>query len=112
MNELANIPIEPPRGPDASALDPTAVAQWLERLGNEWVLNEQGHLHKAYKFADFASALEFVNEVGRLSDEVDHHPFIGLTWGRAEITIWTHSVGGLSEADFVFCAHCDRIFTG
>ena len=46
--------------------------------------------------------------VGAMADEVDHHPEICLTWGRATVTIWTHSVGGLSEADFVFAARADQ----
>jgi len=40
--------------------------------------------------------------------DFDHHPESCLTWGRAAITITAHSVGGLSEADFVFAARADQ----
>jgi len=68
---------------------------------------EDHHLTKTYRFKDFQEALEFTNRVGGLAESVDHHPEICLTWGRVTLTLWTHSIGGLSEADFVFAARAD-----
>jgi len=103
---LANRPLKPPR--DGAALSGTPLSDLYAELGNGWELVDDHHLQKDYRFDDFASALAFTNEVGAMADEVDHHPEICLTWGRATVTIWTHSVGGLSEADFVFAARADQ----
>ena len=111
MSNLAEMSIQPPRGPEARPMQPGMVQDWIERLANEWGLDDQDHLHKKYAFGNFSDALAFVNRVGQLADEVDHHPHIFLTWGVVRITIWTHSIGGLSEADFIFAAKCDRLFT-
>ena len=37
-----------------------------------------------------------------------HHPDIFLTWGKVKVTLWTHSVGGLSENDFILAAKADQ----
>jgi 4a-hydroxytetrahydrobiopterin dehydratase len=85
----------------------------LTELGGGWELGaEAKRLRKTYRFDSFAAALAFVIDVGRMADDVDHHPEIALAWGRATIEIWTHTVGGLSVNDFVFAAKADRIAAG
>lgn len=79
------------------------------QLKNDWQVIDEHHLEKIFKFADFQKALDFTNAVGELAEAVNHHPEICVTWGKAKITIWTHSIGGLSEADFVFAARCDEL---
>ena len=59
---------------------------------------------KQYRFPDFRQALAFVNRVGELAEEEGHHPDIELGWGRVKLTLWTHSIGGLSENDFILAA--------
>ena len=54
-------------------------------------------------------ALDFVNRVGMLAEEQGHHPDILLAWGKADITLWTHKIDGLSESDFIMAAKIDRL---
>ena len=107
MSELATREIQPPRGPDAAALSTDQIEQLLKELGGGWQFVDDQRLEKEYPFPNFQSALDFTNQVGELAEAADHHPEICLTWGKARVSIWTHSVGGLSEADFVFAAKCD-----
>lgn len=107
MSELATLEIKPPRG-DEKSLKGDELSALDQQLGNGWKVVEGHHLEKTFKFQDFQEALDFTNRVGALAEQVDHHPEICLTWGKTKITIWTHSIGGLSEADFVFAARCDR----
>ena len=58
---------------------------------------------------DFQKTLDFVNRVGAVAEEQGHHPDILLTWGKAEVTLWTHKVNGLTESDFIMAAKIDRI---
>jgi len=86
----------------------------LEALHNAvpaWNVIEEHHLAREYKFPDFAKALEFVNRVGALAEEQGHHPDILLAWGKAEITLWTHKVDGLTESDFIMAAKIDRLIS-
>jgi 4a-hydroxytetrahydrobiopterin dehydratase len=74
-----------------------------------WTLVNEHHLEKDYRFKDFAEALAFVNRLGAAAEAAGHHPDIFLTWGRVKITLWTHSIGGLSEADIHLAAEADKL---
>lgn len=106
---LADRPLNPPRGGGVEPLEGEALAELAAQLDNDWQVVDEHHLEKEYSFEDFQAALDFTNRVGALAEEADHHPEICLTWGKASITIWTHSIGGLSEADFVFAARADQL---
>ncbi|MGA9533512.1 MAG: 4a-hydroxytetrahydrobiopterin dehydratase [Anaerolineales bacterium] len=109
MANLAERPLNPPRGGGHEPLKGEALSQLADQLDDGWDVIDEHHLKKSYKFDDFQGALDFTNRVGELAESVDHHPEICLTWGKATITIWTHSIGGLSEADFIFAARSDRL---
>jgi 4a-hydroxytetrahydrobiopterin dehydratase len=108
MTDLASTPIRPvPEG--TPPLAPAEAGALLSRLGADWQVVDGKKLRKTYRFRDFAGALEFVNQVGHMADNVDHHPDVHLAWGKATIEIWTHTVGGLHAIDFAFAARCDHI---
>jgi 4a-hydroxytetrahydrobiopterin dehydratase len=110
-DELSASPIRPV-AKGTPGLAPPEIAQLLTVVGNGWEVEHGKKLGKTYRFDDFAKALAFVNQVGNLAEQVEHHPDIELGWGRARIEIWTHSVGGLHRIDFVFAARCDHLFAG
>ena len=66
-------------------------------------------LLKKFKFVNFLKSQEFVNEVGKISEEEGHHPDISFGWGYAEIKVTTHAIKGLSENDFILAAKIDKI---
>ena len=108
MSDLAARECVPCRG----GIDPLRGAElerWHDMLGNDWQVIDGHHLEKTFKFADFVQALDFTNKVGALAEEVNHHPEISLTWGRVHISIYTHKIGGLAEADFIWAAKVDRL---
>jgi 4a-hydroxytetrahydrobiopterin dehydratase len=82
----------------------------LQKQVDGWNVVEDHHVTKTFKFPDFRKALEFVNRVGELAEEQGHHPDIFLTWGRVEITIWTHKINGLTESDFILAAKIDQLY--
>ena len=108
MSDLASRECIPCRG----GIEPLAgddLAHWYELLGNEWKLVDSHHLEKTYRFDDFVQALAFTNKVGALAEEINHHPEISLTWGRVRLTIYTHKIDGLADADFIWAAKVDRL---
>jgi len=80
------------------------------RLIKGWEAPGDRQLCKAYRFPDFKQALEFVDRVGAMAEEQNHHPDLYLAWGVVRVEVWTHKIDGLTESDFVFAAKCDRIF--
>ena len=77
-----------------------------------WKVINEHHIVRAFTFPDFKQALAFVNRVGSLAEEQGHHPDILLSWGKAEVTLWTHKIDGLTESDFIMAAKIDRLATG
>ena len=107
MAELASKTCVPCRG----GVPPLAGKE-LENLSKEvpqWRVMNGHHITREFKFPDFKQALAFVNQVGAIAEEQGHHPDIFLTWGKAEITTWTHKIDGLTESDFILAAKIDRI---
>ena len=84
----------------------------LHKVVPQWTVIDEHHLVREFKFPDFAQALAFVNRVGAVAEEQGHHPDILLAWGKAEITLWTHKVNGLTESDFIMAAKINRLLPG
>lgn len=79
----------------------------------EWqVIEVDGipRLERRFKFQNFVDALDFVNAVGKIAEEQDHHPLITLTWGEATIDWWTHAINGLHKNDFIMAAKTDELY--
>jgi 4a-hydroxytetrahydrobiopterin dehydratase len=72
-----------------------------------WELVDNHHLAKTYRFKNFADALAFVNRVGAIAEDQNHHPDIWLAWGKVKLEVWTHKIEGLTESDFIFAAKVD-----
>src|SRR6202453_1809870 len=91
---------------------PPLAGRELETLANR-VPQSPGvssyHHTRAFKFADFAQALAFVNKVGAIAEQQGHHPDILLARGKAEVTTWTHKINGLTESDFILAAKIDKL---
>jgi 4a-hydroxytetrahydrobiopterin dehydratase len=108
MPDLASKTCVPCRG-DTPALKGKEL-EAIHRDVPEWkVVNEQ-HITRNFTFPDFKQALAFVNRVGDVAEEQGHHPDILLGWGKAEITLWTHAINGLSESDFIVAAKIDKLY--
>ena len=107
MNELAGRQCVPCRGGVPPLLG-EEIAKLQAQLDGWEVVNGH-HLRKEYKFGDFKATQAFVIRVGDLAEEQWHHPDIYFGWGRAEITVWTHKIDGLTESDFILAAKIDRL---
>src|SRR6266487_2820537 len=107
MAELAERECVPCRGGV-----PPLKGEEIENLVSQiegWQVVDEHHLQKPYRFKDFREALTFVNRVGELAEQQGHHPDICFGWGKADVSIWTHKIDGLTESDFVLAAKIDRL---
>ena len=107
MAELSERECVPCRG-GVPPLKGEEIEDFLRQLDGWRVLNEH-HLQRTYLFKDFRESLQFVLRVGELAEEQGHHPDICFGWGKADVTIWTHKIDGLTESDFVLAAKIDRL---
>jgi 4a-hydroxytetrahydrobiopterin dehydratase len=107
MPDLSNKQCVPCRG-GVPPLKGNELAE-LHRQVPQWNVVAEHHIVRSFTFPDFRKALAFVNRVGELAEEQGHHPDILLAWGKAEITLWTHKINGLTESDFIMAAKIDKL---
>lgn len=79
----------------------TSVPPAWERRGSELV--------KVVRRHDFAEALAYVNEVGRIAEQAGHHPDLEIRWNTVTLRLSTHSLGGITDADLDLARQIDAL---
>jgi 4a-hydroxytetrahydrobiopterin dehydratase len=78
-----------------------------------WSLDGQNaSIHRTFSFKNYYQTVAFVNAAAWIAHQQDHHPDISFGYRDCEIRYATHSVGGLSENDFICAAHINQLFNG
>jgi 4a-hydroxytetrahydrobiopterin dehydratase len=90
--------------------DATRSAELMPALAAGWRIAEDGRsLRRAFSFTDFYETMAFVNAVAWIANTEDHHPDLEVGYDYCRMTFSTHSVGGLSENDFICAAKVDAL---
>jgi 4a-hydroxytetrahydrobiopterin dehydratase len=58
-----------------------------------------GALEREFRFRDFAEALAFVNRVGELAEQENHHPDVAIHWDTVTLRWWTHVRNAITDRD-------------
>jgi 4a-hydroxytetrahydrobiopterin dehydratase len=57
-------------------------------------------IKRQFKFDDFQGSVDFVNRITPAAEEMNHHPDLAISWNTVDVTLSTHSEGGLTKNDF------------
>jgi len=107
VDSLAHKKCEPCSG--IGKLTHADITPLLNQINNWSVVNDQ-KIEREFKFKNFKQALEFVNKLGAIAEEEQHHPDILLYgWNKVKVIYWTHDIGGLSMNDFIMAAKTDAL---
>ncbi len=91
----------------AELLQDDEIVSRLRR--SEWE-REGDEIVREWRFEDFSEALAFVNRVGELAEDANHHPDIFLHgWNKVKLMLTNHSAGGLTETDFAMASRFDNL---
>ncbi|MEJ2360244.1 MAG: 4a-hydroxytetrahydrobiopterin dehydratase [Gammaproteobacteria bacterium] len=78
----------------------------------DWALtSSHAAIHREFHFRNYYETMAFVNAVAWIAHQQDHHPDLEVSYSRCKIIYTTHSVGGLSQNDFICAAHIDMLLT-
>ena len=111
MDDLANKKCIPCEG-GIPAFDKSEIHKYLKKVDGWNVKSDEDnsfYLIKNFKFKNFEESQSFVNKVGNLAEEENHHPDISFGWGYCKVKIFTHAIQGLAESDFILAAKIDKI---
>lgn len=94
------------------------MAQKLDEAGRKTISTRLPHwqmaagrdaLQRTFKFKDFSEAFGFMARAALVAEKLDHHPEWTNVWNRVEVTLSTHSAGGLTELDLKLAEAMDKI---
>ena len=65
---------------------------WTEAKGRDAIT-------KTFQFKSFYQAWGFMSRVALYAEKADHHPEWTNVYGRVDVTLSTHTAGGVTERD-------------
>jgi 4a-hydroxytetrahydrobiopterin dehydratase len=83
--------------PDLLSDDDRRLA--LEELAGWRQLPGRNAITKSFRFKTFSEAFGFMTRAALLAEKMDHHPEWSNVYNRVEVTLSTHSSGGVTELD-------------
>ena len=92
----------------AELLDVQTVDDGLRGLHADWSGNTE-RLRRSIEFADFPTAVEFVNRLAPRCEELDHHPDLAIRWRWVDVELSTHSAGGVTSLDLRLASIVDEV---
>jgi 4a-hydroxytetrahydrobiopterin dehydratase len=94
----------------SQALNHSEIAERIPLVPNWELVDDDKGLRFSRRMADFTSAINLVDRVAVLAEEEQHHPDIRVHGYRnLEIGFSTHSIGGLTDNDFIMAAKINRL---
>ena len=93
-----------------AALTESYAAELLKNLPG-WV-SKEGAISKSFSFKNYYETMAFVNAVAWVVHREDHHPDMSVGYNRCRVEFSTHSIGGISENDFICAAKIEALGAG
>ena len=99
-----------PCKPGEPALSAEQAQKLLGSLHSDWSITADGKsITRQCKFGNYHETIAFVNAQAWVAHREDHHPDLEVGYNRCVIHFSTHSIGGLSENDFICAARIDAL---
>ncbi len=92
------------------ALSPKEAEAYLREVPGWTLSGDKKALRAEYLMKDFMAAVKLINKIAKIAESQDHHPDVHLTgYRKLAIELSTHSIGGLSENDFILAAKISKL---
>jgi 4a-hydroxytetrahydrobiopterin dehydratase len=78
---------------------------WAEAKGRDAI-------SKTFQFKSFNQAWGWMSRVALYAEKVNHHPEWVNVYGRVEVTLSTHSAGGVTEKDMAMARKMNEYASG
>lgn len=97
-----------PQANTPQALPDDAITGTLIRNLPHWRLEGKA-LRRLYRVNGFKSALLAANAIGHLAEMTWHHPEILISWGKVEVSLWSHDAGGVTQRDLALAQRIEDL---
>jgi len=76
-------------------------------LDKGWELKD-GKIVKSFQFTSFINAIEFVNEIAKVAERLDHHPIITINWKTVKLSLKSFDVDAITKRDIGLAKEIER----
>jgi len=91
-------------------LETDEVSTLAQQLHCDWSVDDSGlAIQCSFRFRNYYQTIAFVNALAWVAHREDHHPDLEVGYNRCVVHYSTHSVGGLSENDFICASKIDAL---
>jgi 4a-hydroxytetrahydrobiopterin dehydratase len=73
---------------------------------------ERGEIVRNIAFANFVTAIHFVNAVAGKAEAAGHHPDIDIRYNKVRLALVSHDAGGLTQRDFDLAGAIEDLLQG
>ncbi|HKJ68698.1 MAG TPA: 4a-hydroxytetrahydrobiopterin dehydratase [bacterium] len=70
---------------------------------------EGNAITRTLKFGGFPEAVQFVNKLVEPAESMNHHPDIEISYNTVNLSLTTHSEGGLTDNDFQLAEQINKL---
>jgi len=70
---------------------------------------ERGAIRRTFTTDGWPTTLMLVNAIGFYAEAADHHPDLQVSWGRVEVSLNTHSAGGITAKDVELARQIEQV---
>lgn len=83
----------------------------LLKMAPGWIIDRlfEHKIRKIFMMKTFPEAIEFVNKIAIVAEREDHHPDLYISYRKVTVELWTHSILGLTENDFIMAAKINEL---
>ena len=83
------------------------IKRAIEELDSGWELKE-GKIVKSFQFPSFMKAIEFVNDVAKIAEKVNHHPIITINWRTVKLSLKSFDVNTITKRDIILAKEIEK----
>lgn len=93
----------------ADAFSQAKAEEYVSKTPGWSLTNRAQTIAREYTFKDFKEAMVFVERVADTAEKEGHHPDISISYNHVRLELTTHSIGGLTENDFIVAREINSI---
>ena len=86
------------------------VKMYLADLDKAWELKD-GKLVKSFQFSSFIDAIEFVNQVAKVAERLDHHSIITINWKTVRLSLKSFDIDAITKRDIDLAKKIEELST-
>ncbi len=85
------------------------LAKLLKKCPDWDVSDDSKELFRTVEFEEFTEAIDCVNDIAEIAEELQHHPDFEIRYSRVTFRLTTHDEGGITLSDLEMAQRIDNL---